>query len=393
MASLLSRADPTGSSGTPGSRVSAIIICNTVLIVASTLGLLVRFGVRFRYLGGIGWDDAFCAIGWVFTFVECLVCMLMTQYGYGKHIDTVHSEYKLGMFLKLDFVTEITYLLALGTIKISFCLFYLKIFPGNRFRLLCWALIGLLVAETVEETMVVIFQCWPVQKAWDASGTMDGKCLQLLTFYYISFGIRLATDIAIFTLPIPKLLQLKMTIGKRAGLIFMFSLGVLVVVTSIIRVTYLNNFSKDHTWTLIDPLNWSSVELGVAIFIACFPSFKALITFRFPGLRRVLGLSSDRSYRYNGRYEMYGTSGRRTGDRRSYGGGRSHTTHGHSKLGDDTTTRTQTEVEASRNDSEEHIISESSAGIQVTTDVSVNRLSAGPSSTGASEHGHWPLGP
>lgn len=74
---------------------------------------------------------------------------------------------------------------------------------------------------------MVIFQCWPVQKAWDASQTMPGKCLQLLTFYYISFGIRLATDIALFTLPIPKLMQLKMTIGKRAGLVFMFSLGVL----------------------------------------------------------------------------------------------------------------------------------------------------------------------
>jgi hypothetical protein len=33
--------------------------------VASTLGLLVRFFVRIRYLNGISWDDAFCAIGWV----------------------------------------------------------------------------------------------------------------------------------------------------------------------------------------------------------------------------------------------------------------------------------------------------------------------------------------
>lgn len=141
--------------------------------------------------------------------------------------------------------------------------------------------------------------------------------------------------------------------------------------------------------TLVDTLNWSSVELGVAIFIACFPSFKALVTFRFPELRRALGLSSDRSYA--GRYEMYGTSGRRT-DRRSWGGPRSHLTPGHSKL-ENVTTRTQTEVEASRNDSEERIISsESPAGIQVTTDVSVNRLSSGPAETGQ-EHGHWPLGP
>jgi hypothetical protein len=48
-----------------GSKVLAVVVCNIVLIVASTLGLLVRFFVRIRYLNGISWDDAFCAIGWV----------------------------------------------------------------------------------------------------------------------------------------------------------------------------------------------------------------------------------------------------------------------------------------------------------------------------------------
>ncbi|KAJ5668719.1 hypothetical protein N7462_009789 [Penicillium macrosclerotiorum] len=353
------------------SRVASIIVCNAVLIAASTVGLLVRLFVRIRYLSGIDLDDVFCAIGWV-----------LTRYGYGRHVDTIHDDNTVNMFLKLDFVTEISYLLSLGAIKISFCLFYLKIFPGHKFKIFCYCLIGLLVAETTEETFVVIFQCWPIRKAWDSVGTVEGKCLSLLGFYYISFGIRLATDIALFTLPIPKLLQLKMTIGKRAGLIFMFGLGVLVVVTSIIRATYLNNFSTDHTWELVNPLNWSSVELGVAIFIACFPSFKALVTFQFPSLRRFLGLSSNRSYA--GRYELYGASGRRTDDPRSWAGTR-RTHVGETKLGN-TTTHTQTEVEASRNGSEERIISSSSpVGIQVTTDVSVNRSSERPSEQ------HWPL--
>lgn len=130
-------------------------------------------------------------------------------------------------FAQLDFVTEITYLLSLGAIKLSFCFFYLRIFPGTNFRRACWALMAIVIAETIEEVFVVIFQCSPVSKAWDASGTAPGKCLSLLPFYYISFAIRLVTDIALFVLPIPQLLQLKMTIGKRAGLLFMFGLGVL----------------------------------------------------------------------------------------------------------------------------------------------------------------------
>lgn len=151
--------------------------------------------------------------------------------------------------------------------------------------------------------------------------------------------------------------------------------------TSIIRATYLNNFSIDHTCTfsrlryyggkntnvhsgtLVNPLNWSSVEIGVGVFIACVPSFKTLITFCFPSLKHVLGFSSDRSY--GPQYELYGASGRRTDDPRSWNG----KSHNHTKL----STITRTNVEASRNTSEERIISHAPVGIQVTTDVSVDR--------------------
>jgi hypothetical protein len=121
----------------------------------------------------------------------------------------------------------LAYVLALGAIKVSFCLLYLHIFPGKKFRIACWCLMAILVAETVEETLVVIFQCWPVHKAWDATGFVEGKCVDMTVFYYANFGIKLATDLALFAMPMPKLVQLKMTVGKRVGLVMMFSLGLL----------------------------------------------------------------------------------------------------------------------------------------------------------------------
>ncbi|BCR98686.1 uncharacterized protein AKAW2_40369S [Aspergillus luchuensis] len=344
------------------SRVSSIIACNTVLLVIATAGLSVRLFVRLRYLSGLNFDDLLCVTSWVFTFVLCFVCIWMTRYGYGKHIATINNSEKLEMFLKLDFVSMIAYLLALGTVKVSFCLLYLQIFPGKAFRIACWSLVGLLVAETIEETFVVIFQCSPIHKAWDASGNVKGQCLSLTAFYYISFGIRLATDLALFALPLPKVMQLNMTLGKRAGLVIMFGLGVLVSVTSIIRATYISNFSEDHTWTLVNTLNWSSVEVAVAIFIACIPSFKSLISFRFPALQRLLGLSSKGDS--TGRSKMYGTSTRRTNNGRSI--------IGHQSIKLNTMTgQSRADVEASRNGSEERIIG-AHEGIQVTTDVSVN---------------------
>ncbi|KAJ6106140.1 integral membrane protein [Penicillium capsulatum] len=374
--------------GTPAweneSKVASIVICNGILLAISTLGILVRMYVRTRYMK-VDWDDWFCLIGWAFGFVECLVCILMTQYGFGKHIDTVHDVNKIEMFLKLDFVTELTYLISFWTLKTSLSLFYLKIFPGKKFRIIVWCVIGFLLGEIISEFFVIIFQCKPVAKAWDAKQELKGSCLQLLPFFYASTAIRLATDVALLVLPIPKLLNLKMTTGKRAGLIFMFGLGGLVTIASIIRATYLNNFSEDHTWNLVEGLNWSSAELGLGVFIACVPSFKALVTFRFPTLRSMLGLSSNRSHA--GPYEMYGTSGRRTNrtdDLRSWRRTQGGTSTG--KLAD-STVHTQTEVATSRSGSEEHIISPSREGIQVTTDVHIE--TGDPLHT---QNSQWPLG-
>ncbi|OJJ98638.1 hypothetical protein ASPACDRAFT_44270 [Aspergillus aculeatus ATCC 16872] len=344
------------------SAVPSIIVCNTVLIVIATIGVLVRVFVRTQYLSGLGADDYLCIVSWVFTLALCILCILMTNYGFGKHIGTIHDTETLDMFLKLDFATMIAYLIALGTVKCSFCILYLQIFPGKTFRIICWCLAALLVAETTEECLVVVFQCTPIHKAWDSQGVVKGKCLSLTAFYYISFGIRLATDLAIFALPIPKLVRLNMTRGKRAGLVFMFGLGVLVSVTSIIRATYISNFSLDHTWTLVNPLNWSSVEVAVAIFIACIPSFKSLISFRFPALQRLLGLSSKGDS--TGRSRMYGTSGRRTTHGRSLA-------HQSIKL-DTVTGQSRADIEASLNGSEERIFPVH-AGIQITTHVSVNQ--------------------
>ncbi|KAB8245003.1 hypothetical protein BDV35DRAFT_381856 [Aspergillus flavus] len=309
------------------SRIPEIIFCNTALLAIATAGLLVRLFVRIRYLTGINLDDLLCLTSWFNSSV--------TKYGFGKHIGTVQDFGDRAMFLKLDFVTMLSYVLALGAIKISFCLLYLHIFPGKKFRMACWWLLAILVAETIEEVLVVIFQCWPVHKAWDATGLVEGKCVDMTLFYYANFGIKLATDVALFAMPIPKVLRLKMEVGKRVGLVMMFSLGLLVCVTSIIRVTYFNPFSVDHTWVLVDAMNWSCVEVAVAIFIACIPSFKTFISYRSPTLQRLLGFASKDDF--TSPSKMYGSS----------------------------TRRTRADVEASHNGSQERIIH---AGIQVTTD-------------------------
>ncbi|KAJ8177096.1 hypothetical protein LV157_008080 [Aspergillus fumigatus] len=248
------------------SRVPNIIACNVILLSIVSIAVAMRLYVRYRYFM-IRSDD-------------------MTRYGYGRHFELIAKQPStVSMFLKL------AYIIALNMIKMSFCVLYMHIFVHSRvLNSLCVALIILLIMECVEEIIVVILQCRPVQAAWTP---IPAKCLNLTLFYYVSFGIKLATDIAIFVLPIPPFLRLRVRGLQKFVVILMFALGLMVCVTSIIRVTYIKDLNPDHTWSLVAPLNWSAVEICVAIFISCLPSLKTLITIHWQNASRVTSSNTD----------------------------------------------------------------------------------------------------
>jgi hypothetical protein len=124
-------------------------------------------------------------------------------------------------------VAAVSYLISLTAIKISFCLLYKRLFAVTHVGWAYWLIIGVVSCQFIEELFVFIFQCSPVRKLVDATGTVQGRCLDLYVFYFVSFATRLATDIAIFMLPIPKLMKLQMSPGIKMGLILLFGLGLL----------------------------------------------------------------------------------------------------------------------------------------------------------------------
>ncbi|KAJ6009405.1 hypothetical protein N7499_005187 [Penicillium canescens] len=280
-----------------------------MLVLAST-GVFVKL-LMLGHPRNLGIDGVLCVISWIFAFVLCFTSMwsivsrltrhplassdtlAVTRYGYGKHIEAVEADIPaMSMFLKLIVVTAISYLIAMTAIQVSFCLLYKRLFAVTHVGWAYWLLITIVVLQFIEELLVFIFQCSPIRKLVDATGLVQGRCLDLYVFYIIHFATRLATNIAIFTLPIPKLLKLQMKRGAKVGVVLFFGLGLLVCATSIIRATYLKRFQVDYTWDLVNALNWSAVEVCTAVFIACIPSFKALITVFFPLLRKYMGFSS-----------------------------------------------------------------------------------------------------
>jgi len=286
------------------SAASDVLICNIILLVAITIAISIRLYTRLIVIKHPGVDDLLATISYVLATAELILMCVATKYGLGKHIEYV-SEPELEEMLRIDYAMELLYITAFISIKMSFVCLYLRIFPHRIFRMINYSLLVFLAAQMIEEFFVVIFQCWPVHKAWEPWA--PGKCLHMLPFFYTSFGVKLVTDLAIFIMPIPMMKGANMPRTQYYGVLAMFTLGFFVCVVSIIRATYLKNTSTDVTWLLVNELNWTSIEVGIAIVAACIPALKTFFM-QFPSLRKTLGLGGSTGQSSNDHYEMKTTT-------------------------------------------------------------------------------------
>ncbi|OHE93218.1 hypothetical protein CORC01_11443 [Colletotrichum orchidophilum] len=261
-----------------------------MLMTFITLTVVMRTFVRSILLRSLGWDDTLVIISWVLVMALCSAILAMTSVGLGSHFQDV-SETDFAEFLKFQVATQLTYIWAFVTVKISFAILYLRLLPDQVYHRVNKFLIVLLLAEGIEETAVVIFRCTPIERAWTPS--VPGTCLDLTVFYYSAFAIKLLTDLVLFIQPIPTVWKLQLSIAKRIGVIVMLSLGLLVCVISVIRVSYISAFDRDVTFLVADPLLWSEVEVCALIICSGVPSLRPLIS-RFPALNKALGLSTGK---------------------------------------------------------------------------------------------------
>ncbi|OJJ35395.1 hypothetical protein ASPWEDRAFT_40591 [Aspergillus wentii DTO 134E9] len=106
---------------------------------------------------------------------------------------------------------------------------YLRIFPNRSLRLavfICMAILTLSVLITVP---MAIWQCNPISATWRVTERRHAHCLSLRQVAYANAGVNIATELAVFIIPIPVLRKLQTTPGKKIALYVLLGMGVLYV--------------------------------------------------------------------------------------------------------------------------------------------------------------------
>ncbi|KAH8594470.1 hypothetical protein B0O99DRAFT_672908 [Bisporella sp. PMI_857] len=285
--------------GVPQPSRSAELIRTTIIISALTFPTIaLRLFSRYK-LSRIWVDDWFILASGIVMIAMTILPIINATKGFGAHAWDV-PPINVQTLLKTYYVSQLFYVIVQNNAKISILFFYLRIFPDPRFRLWTKILMAWIGARAFSYFIAVTFQCVPVNAVWDRRVT--GQCVSFTGLVFSGAGFSIVEDIVIILLPVPVLRSLNLSLKKRIALIFMFALGSFACVTSMVRLKYIVAFSSnalDATWSNVDVVIWSIIEVYTAIICACLMVLRPLLTKYIPGLFAPSIHSSNKSYPSN----------------------------------------------------------------------------------------------
>ncbi|KAL8911248.1 MAG: hypothetical protein Q9171_003546 [Xanthocarpia ochracea] len=152
------------------------------------------------------------------------------------------------------------YLISMMSTKIAILLLYKILFQHTRStRYLCYGMMFVVTSSCVIFFFIEAFNCNPVQKTWHAlTYTGPAKCFDNTMVQFVIGGFNIATDLIILVMPIPHILSLDIKTKTKFGLLVIFSPGISVFASAIVRevivVKTLRDF--DQSWVNVPETVW-----------------------------------------------------------------------------------------------------------------------------------------
>ena len=149
---------------------------------------------------------------------------------------------------------------AAGLVKISICLFNRRL-TGLKSRawMICHnVMLGLISCWILSTIFIEVFKCTPVLTQWGFLGfgrpaNPPSHCIKAKSYGLALSAIHIIFDFALLSVPLIVLSKMRMSTSKRVRLIFLFSIGSVSCIGSVMRQIIAFRKSKDMTCELPFP--------------------------------------------------------------------------------------------------------------------------------------------
>lgn len=273
------------------SRGPSMIASTSVAMALVVLITGARLGLRcFRKDLKVGYDDFVIVPAALATVAYMAVAIGSVVYGgAGKHIyDMTYQE--LNWFYELGFISILVFWMAVGLIKISIVFFNRRLtgLTSRRWMIAHYVFLALIVGFMITALFTELFQCTgPVSLKFSlvALGRhpTGNKCLNGNKLGYGLAIIHSTFDFALLTVPLIVLYQMRMSTGTKLRLGFLFSIGALSCIGSVMRqVVQAQTYTNfDFPWTYQKELAWIIVDIFFGVVAASLPVLNAALPKRW----------------------------------------------------------------------------------------------------------------
>ncbi|CAD6578978.1 MAG: hypothetical protein ASARMPRED_008913 [Alectoria sarmentosa] len=199
------------------------------------------------------------------------------------------SDTEAQTFLKIVFVLQFWYILALGLVKLSILCLYGRLFSADRYPVVIKVFLVLTSAWLVSFIFATFFQVWPLSCNWvDCTPTTN------YTVMYVCLSVTdVLLDIAILCIPTSFIRTLHISKGQKISLVGIFGLGVFCIIASIARLSYSvryvqvnieGNYQVNFAGPVVNMIMWSGIETCASTICANLPCYGPLLK-RGPSLK------------------------------------------------------------------------------------------------------------
>ncbi|KAK6581385.1 hypothetical protein PZA11_006076 [Diplocarpon coronariae] len=214
---------------------SAFLLIIVLVIVAArfTVRIIIkppqnRLGIK----SSLGSDDFLMLAAVLFTISFSTFSIVGARLGLGQHVWNVkHGQGdftsivgRMELLVKLLYCCFSSYSMAISFTKLSIIASYLRLFPGKKFRRLLYTIGVCVMLQGIISVVVIVFECEPVNSSWDWD-VPRGRCIDIQLFFYVSSGINVASDFALWVAPLGHFWKSKMPRKQKLELMLLYAVG------------------------------------------------------------------------------------------------------------------------------------------------------------------------
>ncbi|PVH70000.1 hypothetical protein DL98DRAFT_378799, partial [Cadophora sp. DSE1049] len=245
-------------------------------LVVSWIAVLLRCYVRRWISRSFRIDDWLMLLSVILFSVYTAFNLVALNFGLGQK--DVPQDEQIDAHKWTSFAAWL-YIILMAVIKCSIATFLLRIAVEQRYRLIIYVSMALVIIYSLVIFFYNVFLCHPVDYTWDHT-IEDGTCApgQLASSYALS-ALAIVSDLLFALLPVPLIWCVRMNIRTKISVFGVLCFGIVASIATIARFGTLVNMNNniDFLYEIADTVNWTTTEIGLAIIGGSIATLRPLL--------------------------------------------------------------------------------------------------------------------